>query len=328
MREKTSENFISERDIDIVNKFYKKRMSKSEIAAATGLSRQTIAAIIQKMIDKNVVEFQINSPFHLNTILSEKLSSLGDIKKAIVVQDPDNDIQKQRKTICAVVSQWLSENVRPHETIGIGWGQIVSELSTNYNGDEKKGALLIPLLGGFAKFNPRIQVDEVIRSLAEKMKADYLTLYAPIFTSTYESREFILQSKNVSSVIDYWDHLDYAVFSILDLRLPNSSTSTDYETLTYENRKLLLNKGAVGNICWRYHDINGNSVWDDSLNLFPISISPDNLRKTKMKIGMVNGPERAESVIGAMRGKLIDLLITDAPTAEKIINIYEKEERS
>ena len=326
MENSTSDQIITERDFNIISLFYKNGLSKSEIAKATGLSRQTVSAIIQKALDKKIVEYRINSPFRIDTLLSEKLVRFGDIKKAIIVRDSGNE-KRNRSNICRVVAAWLSENVYPKSKIGIGWGQIVSELSSNYDIEEKKDALLVPLLGGFGKFDPRVQVDEIVRNLAIKMNANYMTLYAPIFTKNASAREAILRSPNISGVIDTWSNLDFALFSILDILIPTQNNSAIYETMSYENRLNLLQRGAVGNICWRYFDHDGNFVSTEPLDLYPISISFDNLRKTKVKIGMVNGPERAESVLGAMKGRLVDILITDSLTADRLIHLYESEQK-
>ncbi len=325
MENGTSDQIIGERDFNILSLFYKNGLSKSEIAKTMGVSRQTVSAIIQRAQQKKIVEYRINSPYRINTLLSEKLISYGDIKKAIVVQDSSGNEKRNRSNICKVVAEWLSENIYPRAKIGIGWGQIVSELSSSNEIDEKKDALLVPLLGGFGKFDPRVQVDEIVRKLAKKMNANYMTLYAPIFTKSAAAREAILKSPNISGVIDSWSNLDFAVFSILDILIPPQNNSAIYETMSYENRMILLNKGAVGNICWRYFDHEGNAVSTEPLELYPISISFNNLRKTKVKIGMVNGPERAESVLGAMKGKLVDVLITDSLTADRLIHLYESE---
>ena len=56
-----------------------------------------------------------------------------------------------------------------------------------------------------------------------------------------------------------------------------------------------------------------------------ISMSLEQLRKTPKVIAVTSGKNRARAILGAIKGKLIDSLVTDNETAAEILIEFEKQ---
>jgi DNA-binding transcriptional regulator LsrR (DeoR family) len=50
-----------------------------------------------------------------------------------------------------------------------------------------------------------------------------------------------------------------------------------------------------------------------------IGITLEQLKQTRRVVGIAGGPEKSPAILGALRGKLINVLITDSLTAEKLL---------
>jgi DNA-binding transcriptional regulator LsrR (DeoR family) len=77
-------------------------------------------------------------------------------------------------------------------------------------------------------------------------------------------------------------------------------------------------KGAVGDIGLRFYDPCGKPI-DDEINDRIIGLDLDQYRKIKRVIGIAGGQEKIEAIRAALRGKLVDVLITDDQTARKLL---------
>lgn len=81
-------------------------------------------------------------------------------------------------------------------------------------------------------------------------------------------------------------------------------------------------KGAVGDIC--DHLINDRGeLCDEALDERTVSVPLAELKKKKRRIGVASGQSKVECICGAIRGKIINVLITDEDTAGKVIERLE-----
>jgi len=80
----------------------------------------------------------------------------------------------------------------------------------------------------------------------------------------------------------------------------------------------LKDAGAVGAICGRFFDANGQECWHE-LDDRTIGLTLDELRKIKHKIGVGVGQEKVDGIFGALKGRLLDVLVTDENTATRLL---------
>ena len=82
---------------------------------------------------------------------------------------------------------------------------------------------------------------------------------------------------------------------------------------------MLLKNGVVGDIALRFFDAQGQPVHSEIDNRV-IGITLDQLQRTRRVVGIAGGPTKFQAVLGALRGKLINVLITDSVTAERLLS--------
>ena len=81
----------------------------------------------------------------------------------------------------------------------------------------------------------------------------------------------------------------------------------------------LATTGAVGEICSVFYDINGREVQTPFTNRI-IAVGLEKLRQLEYSIGLAASREKVPAIMGALRGKLINVLITDEETAKILLN--------
>ena len=82
-------------------------------------------------------------------------------------------------------------------------------------------------------------------------------------------------------------------------------------------RAELQRLGAVGDICFRFYNLEGQPI-KSSLMKRVIGIDLDKLRACNSVVGVAGGMEKMQAILGALRGGLIDVLITDQRTGEAL----------
>ena len=83
--------------------------------------------------------------------------------------------------------------------------------------------------------------------------------------------------------------------------------------------------GAVGDVMLRFFDENGNGEPFKEFNDRVMAISEENLAHIDTRIAIAVGEEKAKAILGALRGKRINVLITDISCVNKMLSIMEEE---
>lgn len=82
----------------------------------------------------------------------------------------------------------------------------------------------------------------------------------------------------------------------------------------------LRSKGAIGHICGYYYDINGQII-DTKIHKSIIGLDINKIIHKECVIGVAGGPSKIKSILGALRGQLVNVLITDEKTALNVITM-------
>lgn len=98
---------------------------------------------------------------------------------------------------------------------------------------------------------------------------------------------------------------------------PSTLLQSSGNIFSEKELKALGRKGAVGDICLRFFDADGLpvvSALDDRV----IGMDLEQLRKPRRAVGLAGGPRKYAAIQGALRGRFVNVLITDRFTAERL----------
>jgi DNA-binding transcriptional regulator LsrR (DeoR family) len=89
--------------------------------------------------------------------------------------------------------------------------------------------------------------------------------------------------------------------------------------LSEEQISELKARGMVGNIALRFYDADGQPI-EHEVNDRIIALDLEQIKGIPRVIGVAGGPDKVESIRAALRGSLIDVLVTDNRTATRLLN--------
>jgi DNA-binding transcriptional regulator LsrR (DeoR family) len=80
----------------------------------------------------------------------------------------------------------------------------------------------------------------------------------------------------------------------------------------------LLRRGAVGDIAFRHFDAGGRYLETD-LDERVVGLDARALAAIPRRIGVAGGPEKTAAIGAALKGRLVDVLVTDEDTAVSLM---------
>jgi deoxyribonucleoside regulator len=153
--------------------------------------------------------------------------------------------------------------------------------------------------------------------LGQKLGAEAHLIQAPIIVQSKAIRNTLFKEKKIRETIEIARKADLVMFGV-GLIGPESLLWKS-GLLTENDATKLKSAGAVGAICGRFFDENGNRCLHD-LTERTIGLSLDELKNIEHKILISAGVEKYHAVLGALKGDLVDVLVIDLHTAERLLN--------
>jgi DNA-binding transcriptional regulator LsrR (DeoR family) len=146
-------------------------------------------------------------------------------------------------------------------------------------------------------------------------------LHAPLIVASPGACESLLAERAVADVLSLARTADVALVGIGSTD-PSISSLIRAGYLTESELYRIEEQGAVGDICARHFDISGN-ILDIGINRRVVGISPQDLQSIPEVIGVAGGDLKAPAILGALCGRLINVLVTDNVSAGKVLQLAD-----
>jgi len=177
---------------------------------------------------------------------------------------------------------------------------------------------VVQLIGGVGNAAVQVKATRLADRLARVTGAQPLYLPAPGIVATETARVALLQDPFIADVAAAWTGLTVAVVGIGSLQ-PSPLLADSGNTVAESDMSLLRAAGAVGDVCLRFFDEDGTIV-DTGLDERVLGISTEELRAVPRRIGIAGGERKFAAIRAAVRGGWVNVLITDAATAQKLVD--------
>jgi DNA-binding transcriptional regulator LsrR (DeoR family) len=290
---------------------YVSDLSQVEIARKLGVSSATISRLLRRARDEGIVRIEVADFVSPDTLGAELARRLG-LRAVRIIDAPATALPA---ALAAPLGQMLAEAAPPAgAAIAIGWGRAVRAV-LGAGLPPLPGTLIVPATGGLQQHEPHFQINEFARQLAEQLGGTPHFLHAPNM-ATAGVRDLLLADPDIATVLRLWDRLDIA---ILGIGLAPSAMPPGTSVATPAEHQLA---NVAGDVIRHYFDPSGNIVaWEGAARM--IAVSPDQLARARLSIGVASGPAKAAAILGAAAARLISALVTDAQTAAAVIALCD-----
>ena len=311
---------FSENDlmVETARLYYYEGLTQDRIGEVLGISRQKVWRLLSRAREEGIVQVRIvnpriPSPLKLAEVLQERFA----LREAVVVPVFSEEETVVRKRVGQAAASYLFSHLEPHATLGVSYGKTLFEMASFLAPKNVPGLRVVQVMGGYGRVKGEAMAIELARRIASSFGGEVVYLLAPAFARDAATREALVGEGGVEEVISMWEELDIALVGIGGVT--PSSTLLDTGDFHQEEVTDLHQKRAVGNICGNFYTGTGEPV-SSGADSRRIAISLEELRKVPQVLGAAGGREKVQPVLGALRGKLVDILITDEQTAENVLS--------
>lgn len=304
--------------VEIASLYYEQGLKQEEIAKRVNISRSLVSKFLDKARQEGIVEITIHDefagPFRG---IEEKLQRKYGLADAICIESSDRGLQGRLLGIAA--AKYLARIIKPWDTISVSAGTTVHEAAANFpKQSHMTNVKFIPLVGGMGMEHITIQSNKVCELFAARTGGQAVELHAPITVDDAPSKEVLMRQSFIKRVFEKSDSADIAVVGIGGTPIYSTLTDAYLSDQINENSEYSQEKIA-GDICYNFIDHTGKLAkcnWNERV----LAIDLDRLKNIPKRIGISGGKEKIEGIKAALKGDLVNILVTDEKTARQLIN--------
>jgi len=304
---------------EVARLYYQEGKSQAEIGKLFNLSHSTISRIIAEAHQEKIVEIIIRYPRKTIPSLSQDIQSKLGLKAAYVMPVSGNSFRELIDNLGQLAARTVEQYLQDGITLGISLGMAVATTVRNIKVTQPIHIKVVRLQG--ATDNELMEGTDLAQILSAQMGNDAMIIPSPWLMKSTEAKQLIMQEPSVVEAIRIAERSDIALVGMGSM-IPEVSTILRNNLITVDELLSLESKGAVGEICGKFYDIQGN-ILDDEFNERTISIDISKLAHFETVIGVAGSVHKAKAILGAIRGGLINVLVTDSETARELIKLSE-----
>jgi DNA-binding transcriptional regulator LsrR (DeoR family) len=306
--------------LKICKLFYQKDLSKREIGNRLKISRFKVTRLLEEALNEGLVKIIINEPKDSYLELENKLEEKFKIYRALVV-DTGDTYEETKKNIGRAGAYCLLEMVEDGDVLGVAWGTTIYEMINALpDSVERKNVKVIQITGGLGQTSVGYESLEITRRLAEIFNARSYQLYAPAIFDNEETKKLMLQESKILETIHMFEKVNFAVVGLGSV-LPEPSTLLYRDGyIKKDDFDEIVASQAVGNVNSSFYTIDGRRC-KTPLDGRTIDMDADQLRRIRYVIALAGGKFKTQAVYGALKGKIVNIMVTDEETAQALLEM-------
>jgi DNA-binding transcriptional regulator LsrR (DeoR family) len=303
----------------IAQAYYLDELTQQQIAQRFGLSRPKISRLLSQARDEKIVNITLVPPSGGMADLEHELEQKYGLAEVAVVSvsDPRN-LDTVKRELGPAAAECLIRSIRGNKVVGIAWGTSIVATVNALPFKSWPDVTIVQLLGGLGPVDELEHATELARTLAQRLGARLRLLPAPGIVSTQAAAQALRADKQIAETLALAAQADIALVG-LGIPLPDAILLRDGTILTRDDLAILEKTGAVGDIGLRYMDADGAPL-DLEINERMIGLTLEQIKAVPRVIGIAGGEAKYPVIRAALRGEILDVLITDHATAQRLLD--------
>jgi DNA-binding transcriptional regulator LsrR (DeoR family) len=299
----------------VAQMYHIERKRQADIAEHLRLSQATVSRMLKRAEAEDIVRTTVIPPAGTYADLESALRERFNLPEAVVVdcaEDRDGAIMSR---IGEAAAHLLEVTLAAGEIIGVSsWSQTIFRMVENIHPQKSSPAkCVVQTLGGMGDPSVQTHATQLTTRLARLTGAEPKLLPVQGITSSREAKLLMLADPFVRETMDLFGSITLAIVGIGAVE-PSELLARSGNIFSARELADLAEAGAVGDISLRFFDKQGKPVktpLDDGITL-------EELTKVDRVIALAGGQKKIDAIAGALRTGVIDMLITDRFTAERL----------
>ncbi|MBL4828726.1 MAG: sugar-binding transcriptional regulator [Aliivibrio sp.] len=294
--------------------YYQDGMNQSEISKLMKVSRVTIVKYLQVAREKGYVQINLDQKSFSSIDTAVRIKNKFDLRNVIIIPSAKQDAVP-RERLAKAGAMYLNQVVQEDDVLGVAWGRTIHQMGNKLTPKPLNNVTVIQMLGSMPS-QPDFTTIESSSQIASKFSGRCASLHVPAVVSNPRLAMELQAEPIIQANFSILKQCNKAFFMVGNSR--NDNPLIRCGVLTEDEMNHYRELGAVGVICGRFYDINGNPVVSE-VDLRILGISLAQLRLIKQRIFMACGEYNYEATYGAIIGGFVSDLIIDEATADFLL---------
>ena len=301
----------------IAKLYYDVGLNQDEIVQRLHLSRSKVSRSLAQAREVGIVKITVVTPPGIYSDLETQIENRFRIEEVIVteVRQPD-DQGSVTIELGRAAAAYMERTIQDNHVVGFSWGSTLNAMADALTPFTAKDTHVVQIIGGLGRPEAEVHATLLCQKIARTLGSTLSLLPAPGIVDNPRTREAYLSDTYVQKALGLFEELDIAFVGV-GAPTPNSVLVRDGSIISSQQVDQLLANGVVGDIALRFFDSHGQPVASE-IDEQVIGIRLNQLKKTQRVVAVTGGPEKTAAILGALRGGLIDVLITDHATAQRL----------
>lgn len=312
------DNYTEKDYVKVAMMYYDEGMTQAEIAKKMGVSRSLISKILIEAREAKVVEVFINSQSVFTTKLERELEETFSLSDVVVVDTiglTQTEVERKVSRVAAnYIEAYLKRNAHVRK-IGISWGNTLHHVVKYLPYLNRPDYHIYPLIGGMGNEHFYLHSNQLVQTVAQKMRAQAHYLYVPAMVSSLALKQELEQDATISCVLNEAKTVDLGLFGLAALEEDNTMVKTGYTSLQDVHR--FLEMGGVGDINSQFFDAKGQSL--SEINNRVLGVPLEELKQIANKLVIAYGSSKVNAIRVGITHGMVDMFITTDTTAQSLL---------
>ena len=303
--------------VKIARSYYDDGLTQKEIGERLGLSRIKVSRLLSEARVAEIVQIHIVSPEDAHVDLERALEARYGLDEVLIAVPPVQDPEHVREALGEIAARCLVRGLRGDETLALTWGSTLLSAVDALPPRDWPELRVVQALGGLGRSDADVYGVDLVHRTARTLGARARILSAPGIVPSREVRDALLADPQIADTLALAARADIALVGIG--RPTPRSVVVQSRILTEETVAELGALGAVGDVALRFFDAQGAPVAHE-INTRIIGLTLEQIAEIPRVIGVAGGEGKFEVIRAALRGGLIDVLVTDAENAQRLLS--------
>ena len=306
---------------------YRAQRHQKEIARELGLSSSKVSRLLKRAFAEGLVRVEIELPKRPR--LEAALVDRFRLRDAVVI--PLGEARDLKEDLGIAAARYFEKVAANGARVGLSCGYTLYQLIHALREGRFRDLELYPLSGESTLQLVDLFPNTLVGMMAAKYRPHVRAYALPVqvlgsFAAAQRERRRLLQKGEVRRIYRAASDVDIALVGIGMIGEATAGFCSLAEFYGVSVRRLRA-LGVVGEI--NYHPFDRDGALIDRKELRPLTqrvlaVPPSRLRDLsaqygKMVIAVAGGPDKHAAILGAMRGRFANVLVTDEDTAEALL---------
>ena len=303
---------------EVARLYYEQNMTQEEIARRLYISRSGISRLIKQARDEGVVEITIHYPYDRMRTLEYEFFNRFHIDEIRIVDTGDRPSPADFTAVAKLAASYINSLLSDDSILGLTWGKSITGAIHELRPTRYLPKMHVTqMTGSIESSDPITDGPDLVRHVAEIYGCKYHYLMVPFSVENEIVRNSLVKRSSIIETLTLAENANILCTGIV-------SNKHWGKYMKAEELTTIEAAGAIGYVAGYYFDIHGKIIDLPEFYNRIICASKRIFTSVAYRIAVIADEVKALAVLGALRGSLINSLVTSSKVAAKIIELDDK----